>query len=376
MHLKTLTLKGFRNIHSQTLVFNPEFNFIFGKNAQGKTNLIEAIYYLAELKSFRTTNRQDLIEKNEDFAHIQGLFEKDSMSWDLSVLLTENERRILLNQKKPKNRNQYYGLIPLILFEPRHIYLFRDRPSQRRQYLNRALYIQHVQNITLFREYDKVVAQKNRLLKEGRNLDSLEVWNAQLASLGGQIIYKRLEWLQGVGKYLASEYRAISNTTEEFVLKYKSSLDIVNDVDGALLTQEVIEEGLRAKLAAVYSEEMVRREAIIGPHRDDFLACIGSRHLGHYGSQGENRSAVIALKLSQLKMFTAKHDKAPLFLLDDVASELDEERCRYLFSYLKSESTQVFLTTTDSTLHLANFAGHATSFFVEKGAVSAATQQL
>ncbi|MFH1356557.1 MAG: DNA replication/repair protein RecF [bacterium] len=376
MHLKTLTLKSFRNIHNQTLEFNPEFNFIFGKNAQGKTNLIEAIYYLAELKSFRTTNRQDLIQKDAAFANVQGLFEKDSMSWDLSVLLTENERRVLLNQKKPKSRNHYYGLIPLILFEPRHIYLFRDRPSQRRQYLNRALYIQHVQNLNLFRDYDKVVAQKNRLLKEGRNLDSLEVWNEQQAYLGGQIIYKRLEWLQDVRKYLASEYRAISNTTEVLALHYKSSLDMVNESEGELLAQDTIVEGLRAKLATVFSEEMMRRESIIGPHRDDFLAYIGSRHLGHYGSQGENRSAVIALKLSQLKMFTDKHNKAPLFLLDDVASELDEERCRYLFSYLKSESTQVFLTTTDSTLHVANFAGHATSFFVEKGTVSAATKQL
>src|SRR3989339_1218091 len=368
MQLKTLRLKNFRNIREQAFVFHPEFNFIFGRNAQGKTNIIEAIYFLAELKSFRTTNRHDIISHGADCAKIQGVFEKDELSWDIDISLTGQERRVLLNSKKPGHRQDYYALIPLILFEPRHIYLFRDSPSERRRYMNRALYVQDVTLLGLFQDYDKVVAHKNRLLKEGAPDALLCVWNDRLISLASQIIYKRLRWMEQMSQVLTQEYRSISNSADDLRITYLSTVKALND-NVVTLGEQELAILLQEELRIMQHRERERRESLVGPHRDDFNIFVGERSVGALGSQGENRSVVIALKLSQLKLFAQKHQKTPLFVLDDVASGLDEERCRYLFDYLKKENTQAFLTTTDNSRVVNDFVGHATSFFVENGAV-------
>lgn len=370
MHLKSLQLKNFRNLADERFAFNPEFNFIFGKNAQGKTNIIEAIYYLAELKSFRTTNRRDLICQGSESSRIMATFEKESLSWEIAIALSPAERKVLLNNKKPVGQKAYYELIPLILFEPRHIYLFRDSPSRRREYLNRALYVQDVSFLNLLRDYETVVTQKNRLLKEEPDPELLSAWNEKLIDVGSRIVARRLAWFQEIQADLAREYQSLSGTRERFHLVYRPTQDLfAGQPRLETLGSAEIWQILANKVKAKQGEEIARREAIVGPHRDDFAGFLDGRALGAYGSQGENRTAVIALKLAQLKMYVKKFKKTPLFLLDDVASELDESRCRYLFSYLRDENTQVFLTATENGIRGADFAGHATSFLVENGRV-------
>lgn len=371
MHLKELALKQFRNISSQTVTLNPEFNFIHGRNAQGKTNIIEAIYYMAELKSFRTSNRHDLVQHNQDFASIQGVFEKDDMSWDIQIHLSHDGRKILLNQKAPKSRKDYYEMIPLILFEPKHIYLFRDSPSKRRDYLNRALYLQDASFLKLIRDYEKVITQKNRALKDRMDASLIDVWNDQLVDLGSQIIQLRFQWFHQLESLLADEYQQLSHSGERFRLDYQPGQGLAAEfVSGAVPELSEIQQALQDKLAEKRYAESERRESLVGPHRDDFVAFFDERHVGQYGSQGENRSAIIALKLAQLKMFAQKYQKTPLFLLDDVASELDEHRCQYLFSYLRDEQTQVFLTTTENKIAQApEYQGHASSYLLENGSI-------
>ena len=371
MHLRELHLKQFRNIRDQKLQFNPEFNFIFGKNAQGKTNVIEAIYYMAELKSFRTSNRYDLIAHNETFASLAGEFQKDELSWDISIHLADSGRKVLLNQKAPKNRKEYYELIPLILFEPRHIYLFRDSPSKRRDYLNRALYLQDAGFLKMMRDYEKIISQKNKVLKERMDPSLVDVWNEQLVQLGADIIHLRCQWFAELKERLALEYEQLSHTGETFRLDYKLAQNLNAEWEGVDVPSVAdIQQALQAKLLEKRSAELDRRESMVGPHRDDFVAFFDERHVGQYGSQGENRSAIIALKLAQLKMFSQKFQKTPVFLLDDVASELDESRCQYLYSYLRDENTQVFLTTTENQIgQHQEYAGHASSFMVEGGSI-------
>lgn len=366
MHLRTLQLRHFRNFTEQNFNFNPEFNFIFGRNAQGKTNIIEAIYYIAELKSFRTSNRAELIQTGREFASIDGLFEKDDLNWEISINLTPSERKVLLNQKSPSARGDYYELIPVILFEPRHIYLFRDSPSKRREYLNRAVYIQNPKFLKTLRDYDKVVTQKNKLLKERRDYALVEIYNEQLAKLACDIVAERLTWFQSVAKYLAEEYRSLSHSPENLSLQYLPSFD-VGAYDLSTNNQEALYLSFLEQLKAMKYQEADRRESLIGPHRDDYAAKLDERVLGQYGSQGENRSTVIALKLAQLKLFTDRYQKTPLFLLDDVASELDIERCRYLFSYLRDEHTQVFVTTTENHVGLSDYQGHSSCFEIVNG---------
>lgn len=364
MPLTRLSLRGFRNFHKLDLEFHPEFNFVYGHNAQGKTNLIEAIYYLSALKSFRTNEKNELIENGAEFAKVDAVYIKNDLNWDISLTISPKQRQILINQKRPQTRKDYHELIPLILFEPRHIYLFRGTPSERRQYLNRALFLQDPGVLTLFNDYDKVILQKNRLLKDRAEREQIEVWNERLADLGSRIIFLRAAWFQGLKNELAKEYRAISGTDENLNLTYLPTQNLsgedLQDLHLALL------ETLNARLY----DELERRESFIGPHRDDWTASLDNRMIGKFGSQGENRSAVIALKLAQLKLFATKFGKTPLFLLDDVASELDEKRCQYLFKYLRDESAQVFLTTTENELSHEDFKERSCSFLVERGSVS------
>lgn len=367
MHLKTLKINDFRNLKALTLPFHPQFNFIYGKNGQGKTNIMEAIYYLSALKSFRTSERTDLIGRHQDFAKIDAVFEKDDLSWDISIVLTPENRQVLLNGKKPAARKTYHELIPLILFEPRHIYLFRDSPTGRRHYLNRATFLQDTSYLQDLLDYEKVISQKNRLLKERRDDGMLTVYDEQIATLGARLILARLHWFKAINSVLAVEYKAISHTNEALQLIYRPCQNLISS-DSVLLAD--LQNLLLEKIAEKKNDEMERRESLVGPHRDDFVALLNDRDLGDFGSQGENRSAIIALKLSQLKVFAQKYAKTPLFLLDDVASELDESRCNYLFSYLRDESTQVFITTTEHRVGGVDFKDRAKSFWVECGRVN------
>lgn len=372
MALTRLSLKNFRNFGAIEITPHPEFNFIFGRNAQGKTNLIEAIYYLSALKSFRTSDKLELMARGAEFAAMGARYGKDGLDWEVSVALTPQERRVLVNGKKPASRKEFHELMPLILFEPRDIYLFRDSPSGRRQFLNRALFLQDAGFLSLVTDYEKIISQKNRLLKERPDFEQISIWNERLADLGAHIIAQRAKWFHDIRSELSEEYRAISGSEEDLRLLYRPSQDVLSGIaaDEASISEDDVRATLKSRLDARFRDEIERREAFVGPHRDDFAAELSGRDVGSYGSQGENRSAVIALKLAQLKLFSREFGKTPLFLLDDVASELDATRCRYLFRYLRDEQAQVFLTTTENDLIGDEFSGRSTVFRMEQGLVT------
>lgn len=372
MYLKSLQLKQFRNFVHLELACHPKFNFIFGKNAQGKTNIIEAIFYLSQLKSFRTQDHQTLIQKDKDFAKLMANFEKDNLTWDIDITLSAKGRQLLLNSKPPQLKKNYFGLMPVVLFEPAHIYLFRGSPGERRRYLDRAVFLQDPTFLHTVVDYTKVVAQKNKFMKQSvhPDLGLLAVWNEKLVQLGAEIIHKRHNWFLEMSLSLKNEYRQISHTQEEFHFEYNSVVALPTTDFLLPLSKQIIAERLQDAIQEKQSLELMRRESLVGPHRDDFKAFLDDRLLGEFGSQGENRSALIALKLAQLKLFAQKYQKTPLFLLDDVASELDQSRCEYLFSYLRDESTQVFLTTTENHIGGADFRGDSLSFLVNQGQVN------
>lgn len=370
MRLDTLTTKNFRNLALQTLTFHPEFNFIFGKNAQGKTNLIEAISYLSELKSFRSTHKSELICTGSDFATLKAKVRNDQNDTDLSITLTHDKREILVNGKSPRSHRDYHTILPTIIFEPRHIYLFRDSPSQRRQYLNRAICLLNPGQVTLLRDYDRVVAQKNRLLKDKAPVSLTEIWNQQIVELGTKIIRQRHEWVTAMSQQLDIEHKSLSHAQETCSLNYEPARRMnLRSLDIATMTDADIKALLSQRLKECVFEEYERREALVGPHRDDMCVSLNTRNVGQFGSQGENRTVVIALKLAQLKMFAAQNGYAPLFLLDDVASELDETRRDYLFSYLSQEHAQVFITTTEKPTSPENMQNRCLFFNVKSGCV-------
>lgn len=385
MYLRSLSLKNFRNYSNQTIDFHSTFNFIFGKNAQGKTNLLEAIYFLGHLKSFRTAVFDELISKESKEprvihpAVIESSLMREGLDHEVRIVLEDGKKGVWLNQKRPSLYRDYHGLIPVILFEPWEVYLFRESPSMRRKFLDRAVFLDYSPFLKIAREYETVVVQKNKLLKDLRDsrrefLDDdaeLEVWNEKLASLGSEVVFCRLRWMEKVNRFLSDEYRLISKGTEEMNLSYVSTCSWENfekNGDKADIYRELVK-----KIKEKGTEEKQRCESLIGPHRDDWLATLGNRPLGTMGSQGENRCGIIAIKSIQVKIYREEKGFPPIFILDDVGSELDADRSEALFHTLLESSGQVFLTTTEPAKISNNFnikgQAQGASFLVEEGKI-------
>ncbi len=368
MHLQKLIIHNFRNIPNGQFEFHPEFNFIFGKNGQGKTNLVEAIDYLSDLKSFRGADKEDLIMKGCEFAVLEAYFVKNDLTWHVKVVLNAKGRQITVNGKRPDSRKSYHAQLPLVLFEPRDIYLFRDSPSERRRYLNRATFLQEPEQLNILRDYENVVTQKNKLLKQGVQGDFLDVWNEKLCELGAKILRARHDWMNQIKSIVAEEYHALSKKDEVLKLVYKpAKYDL--PLESHPMTEGDWQGVLQQAIEKQRYQEFERRECLVGPHRDDIQAWLDDRDVGVYASQGENRSVIIALKLAQIKLYEKTQGRCPLFLLDDVASELDKERCQYLFSYLRDANSQVFLTTTERLIDDENYRNRSHSYSVSDGKI-------
>ena len=383
MHLNYLSLKNFRNYKNQQVGLHPNFNFIFGKNAQGKTNLLEAIYYLGYLKSFRTSARDHLLSEGAKTGVVEASLHEASLvevgpsnppvSHQIRIILEAEKREVWLNQKRPRLFRDYYGLVPVLLFEPGEVYLFRESPSRRRRFLNQAVFLDYPASLKHLRTYDEVVAQKNRILKEapmgqGRERE-MEIWNEQLAKLGAAIIKQRIEWIQKMNGVVEEEYRNLSHGREEVKIVYHTVVGDQGSKDKSHWSEGGIFEALQNLIREKEAEERRRGESVVGPHRDDFCLMIDNRSVGLFGSQGENRCAVVALKLSQIKLYEKEHQKPPIFLLDDVVSELDFGRIEGLFSALQTTPGQVFITATEKSKFYNDFKWKGQYFLVEEGEV-------
>ena len=365
MHLLSLFLHQFRNYSHFEVNLHPHFNVIIGKNAQGKTNWVEAIHYLGTLQTFRSAEKTDLIMQGKTEATLGARLKRGEVIHDVRVLLTEHTRQIKLDGKKPDLFRDYYGLIPVLLFEPRDVYLMRETPAVRRRAIHRALFLDRPDSLHLIQDYEKVVAQKGKLLKNDHfSQDEMEVWDEKLLILGSELIVRRLNWINQVNSILSDEYNQVAKQSQTLCINYKPKNipEIENQME-----VKAIYEVLKTALIRSKPEEQQRRECVIGPHRDDWEMQIEGRHLSHQGSQGENRSAIIALKSAQVKLFHKEHFEPPLFILDDVASELDSDRVLALFDYLSQIKAQVFLTTTERETISRCLHEEGLSFLVEEG---------
>lgn len=370
MQIKTLALENFRNYASQKITFDSQFNLIIGQNAQGKTNLIEAIYYLAYLKSFRTSQKKQLLGPAQDFLRIESEIINQQVHHDIHLTLTEKSRKILVDQKKPKLLKDYFGQVAVLLFEPRDVYLMRVGPSQRRDYLDRALFLEDPGVLSTIKRYKECVTARNRFLKQNDHLDihQWEVWDHTLATTALPLLRLRKSWLEKINQKITDEYQQTTSQKQSLQLVYhqpwlESAFDY--EQDDETLKNQFLEE-----LNKKRDHEKLRRETLLGPHRDDWTIELEGENIGSFGSQGENRSAIIALKAAQIKLFHEAYGYVPIFLLDDIASELDQSRVESLFGYLAKSQGQVFLTTTTSDQVSSFFSAKGQSLVVADGALS------
>jgi DNA replication and repair protein RecF len=342
MFLRNLELKHYRNYQDLQVEFSPQVNIFYGQNAQGKTNLLESISLLCFGKSFRTKKEAELIEWANASCYLKGQFETDDFPITIELGIAEKEKRTKIDGQIVKN-TELFGKIPLITFAPDDLQLIKGGPQFRRDFLDLYLALIEPKYRFIYYNYHKILQQRNRLLKEGiRDNQELEVWDEQLVEKGSKVIKYRLAFIENVEKFITKAQHEISGTLENLSIEY---LGFRNSVLNGITEEEIISR-FKMELNMVKNSERERRVTLIGPNRDDLRLTIGEGvDLRNFGSQGQQRTAALALKLGMMEKIKESRGQYPILLLDDVMSEFDDQRKKQLLTVLVN-SSQTFMTST------------------------------
>lgn len=372
MYIKTISLQNFRNYDSQAVTLNPGLNIFVGSNAQGKTNLLEAIYVLSLSKSYRTGREVELIRHGSTCAILRAQIAKMA-TLDLAVQVSHTESKRLLVNQKSTTASSFLGNLNTVLFTPDSLQLVKGSPADRRRFLDvQICQIDPVYRKTLL-SYQRVVKQRNSLLKASQEqrslLSQLPSWDSQLVALGSKIILRRQEILVTLQSYSQKAHESISHELEELKLVYQpffmSDQKLAGEQRYTITELETIfwKEVQRAK-----SEEVRRGYTLVGPQRDEILFLINNLELKTYGSQGQQRTAVLAYILAELELMYYETGEYPVVLLDDVMSELDHMRRAFLLSIL-NQRAQTIVTTTNLGSFTPETVERASVFRIENGEI-------
>ena len=339
--LHTLELTNFRSYTNGLFGFEPGVNIIVGSNASGKTNLLEAIHTICTLQGFMAADK-DLVSIGKEWMRLEALTNDSTRV----VKLELNKSKVMEIDGEPKKRLSPVTSLPVVVFEPEHMLLLGNEPDRRRSYLDGILCLTRPGYKSELVAYRRALAQRNRLLKlDSFSADQLFVWDLQLAEKAGNIVKNRVELVDLLQNVCENHYQTISNSKEKLQFTYTSKIPIDNYSDQLLmyLKQNIDTDRMRGFTGA-------------GPHRDDLSVELKGSDARITASRGETRSIVLALKIAELKLLHEQTGKAPIFLLDDVFSELDGSRRRALAEALKDYQT--FLTTTDADVAIDHFSAY------------------
>ena len=344
MNLQELSLRSFRNYGEVRLEFEPGVNLIVGDNAQGKTNLLEAISYLGSGKSFRAQKTSEMVRFGDDFAEIQGKVFSQERQQELRYLLFvgPRPRQIFRNGAKKKSAADLAGVLPTVLFCPEDLLILKMGSSQRRRFGDLALCQLRPNYDAALTEYHRILEQKSRILKDRFEnpvlVDILPEYNLRLCQVGALLISYRARFYEGLGKSAAKFHSQFSGGVENFALSYKT----VSTVKDPFAPVSQLTEDLLEHLARHHRAELETAQCLTGPHKDDFTVSLSGIDLKAYGSQGQTRTAAISLKLAQRELMGREWGEEPVLLLDDVLSELDPGRQDFVLNQIVSG--QVFIT--------------------------------
>ena len=355
MFIKSLKLKNFRNYCDLDLDFNSKKILIIGKNAQGKTNLLEAVYYLSALDSIRAKMDSELIKWGENFSNIKAKIKKFDIDIDLEVNINPPSRKKLKVNGINKNKSsEFISNISAVCFTVNDLLLLRGTPEDRRKWLDNAISQIFPAYIERLNKYNKIKTQKNNYLKDLKgniNADTsmLDIWNEQLAITGSNLIFIRLNFLHELQKIAVEKHKQISNTENLSAFYNSSIIGDINCGEKFPYNNEYILENFKQKLEEKKPEEIIRAQSVIGAHRDDVSFYINGNDAKKFASQGQQRTIVLSLKLAELELIKEKINTNAILLLDDVLAELDDLRQNFLLDAIGSE-TQTIITSVD-TLH-------------------------
>ena len=365
MNLEKLQLHNFRNYEQLELEFAEGVNLIVGNNAQGKTNLLEAIYYAGSGKSFRAQKTSEMIRFGGDFAEIQAEVHAQERSQNLRWVLFNGARprQIWRNGAKKKSAGEIAGVLPTVLFCPEDLMVLKTGAAARRRLGDHALCALRPNYDAALTEYNRILDQKSRILKDHFDypsvLEVLPEYNTRLCQVGALLISYRARFYDSLGKAAAKYHDQFSGGAEEFHLEYKT-VSTVKDPFAPVsqLTQDLLDH-----LDRHYRAELESGQCLTGPHKDDFDVSLSGINLKAYGSQGQTRTAAISLKLAQRELMGREWGEEPVLLLDDVLSELDQGRQDFVLNQIVSG--QVFITCCEP----GRFTKLGKTIEIEKGKV-------
>lgn len=344
MFLAETELRSYRNYSFMRQEWNPGINILLGYNAQGKTNLLESIYVLSMAKSHRTAKDREWIQFESNHAVVYGRAIRRTGPVNLELTITDKGKKAKINGVEQRKLSDYIGTLNVVMFAPEDLDLVKGTPQLRRRFLDMEIgqvspsYLYNLSN------YNKILVQRNQLLREiarkEKSTDLLEVWDVQLVDYGIKIHLKRLEFLNKLREWAKEIHQEISNYKEELQISYQSTLHQLGESELEHLKLAFLE-----LLAKNRVKEIERGTSLYGPHRDDLSFTINGQDAQSYGSQGQQRTAALSLKLAEIELINQEIGEYPILLLDDVFSELDETRQTHLLEGFK-DKCQIFVTTT------------------------------
>jgi len=336
-----------RNLAPLTLEPGEHFNVFYGDNGQGKTNLLETVFVVSTLRSFRTQRLAELIAFDVEEAHIGARVQRDELTRVYELVLKQRSRRVRLDGKTVRPVSRYFGQFNVVLFSPEDLLIPKGSPGARRRFLDRAVFNRQPAHLSVVRDYEKAIKSRNTLLKDAMasgalNRDLLAVYDEQVATLGARLVAARIGLLVELAPHFRRAFDAITKAGLSVDVRYDSTLELVEGTPPV----DDIAEALRGQLADARATDLRRTTTSVGPHRDDITFRFADRAASSFASQGQLRALVLAWKTSELELLEQVHGEAPILLLDDVSSELDATRNEYLFEFLRHRHNQCFITTT------------------------------
>ena len=369
MQITELTLRSYRSYETLYLAFDPGVQIFLGANAQGKTNIIEALYYAAFGRSHRTSSDAELIRVGADGAHIGLSFRRHDVPGELSFTFARGARRRITYAGESLRQRDLVGLLPMVLFSPEDLFLVKGAPALRRRYLDAELSQASPAYYGELLRYTRILKQRNAVLKDIRERlaapDDLSPWDAQLARSAAYIVTRRIAAVAQLGA-LSARVQAVLAAGEELALAYEIAGAGAEDFAEDDMT-EALHVWYNKMLCEGRARDIARAATSVGPHLDDLVLRVGGMSLRSYGSQGQQRTGALALKLAELFYLQENIGEAPILLLDDVMSELDADRRRALLDFIRHEHIQTFITATDAAYFPAERMG--TYRYVEAGTV-------
>ena len=376
MYFKKIKLKNYRNFSDLSIEFDPNLNIFIGNNAQGKTNLLEGINFIVKGSSYRTKEDKEVINWNNKSAYLFGEVNKDDENIQVALALEKKSENFYKNklikiikinqniQKKTALNKEFKGVV----FSPEHLQIIKGAPSLRRKFLDEQISQIYPLYHRYLSEYYRILGHRNNILKKEINQkkkrEQLIIWDPRLIERGSFLILTRIKFIKKINCLAHKFHQKITKEKENIVLTYQSNI-LKNQEESISL----INKKFKDKLEEYIEKEIEQRATLLGPHRDDFSVYINGFNVASYGSQGQQRTAILSLKLSELELIKEKEGVYPIFFLDDVMSELDEDRRHFLLGLIIDKKVQTFITSINLDYFNSGIKVKSRIFKIEEGKV-------